>query len=258
MQEALYSRRKVRLALAVGAGLVVSAGLLFGLRAPRRPQARSTNVPVVAQVDDEPAPNGVWSRLRALALGAPASADVTERRAEALEARAALRAYDGAPPRIPHQVDQRNAPDCLYCHSEGLALAGRVAPKMSHEPYLNCLQCHVVERASPANDWVIPEAANAPAPQSRETSFEPAPTVKRAPPWAPDAPPPMPHSTHMRGDCASCHGPSARDGLRTSHIQRRNCQQCHAQSELDGSRRLEDPRSLADEWPSERQRKAPR
>jgi|SRR6188768_4200118 len=238
MQQARTARRKVQLALAVGVGLVVSAGLMEGLRRPEfgadLAPARNMTAPAPSEVRT----NALWKRLRELALFAPASANVKEHRVEALETRAARRAYDGAPPRIPHQVDQRNAPDCLYCHADGLSIAGRVAPKLSHQPYLNCLQCHVVE-GSARNHWVIPEAPDAPAPQGVDTAFEGASLVERVAPWGEGAPPPMPHTVHMRTDCASCHGPSGRDGLRTSHPQRQNCLQCHAQSASEGARRLD-------------------
>ncbi len=238
MQEARTARRKVQLALAVGVGLVVSAGLVAGLRPPERGNetapARSAAAPAPGAVST----NVVWQRLRELALGSPASANVKEHRGAALAARAARRAYDGAPPRVPHQVDQRNAPDCLFCHSEGLSVAGRVAPKLSHQPYLNCLQCHVVERSA-GNDWVIPETPDAPLPQKLDTAFEGASLAEPVAPWGPGAPPPMPHTVHMRTDCASCHGPSGRDGLRTSHPERQNCLQCHAQSANEGARRLD-------------------
>ncbi len=46
-------------------------------------------------------------------------------------------------------------------------------------------------------------------------------------PWA-HAPPVIPHTTLMRTDCLSCHGPAAYAGLRTDHPQRSNCVQCHA------------------------------
>jgi cytochrome c-type protein NapB len=239
MQEALTARRKVQLALAVGVGLVVSAGLVAGLRPPPSieegsPLRHDAAVPHAAEANT----NIVWKRLRDLALSAPVSEDVKEHRTEALATRAARRAYDGAPPRVPHQVDQRNAPDCLFCHSEGLSVAGRVAPKLSHQPYLNCLQCHVVERSA-GNDWVIPQTPGAPAPQKLDTAFEGASLAEPVAPWGVGAPPPMPHTQHMRSDCASCHGPSGRDGLRTSHPQRQNCLQCHAQSVSEGSRRLD-------------------
>ncbi len=239
MQEALQAHRKLKLAIAVGVGLVVSAGLLLGLRAPEPAEANDPSRPGPVPSSTVASDNGTWAKLRALALGAPASADVKEKREEALAARASRRAYDGAPPRIPHQVDQRSAPDCLYCHSEGLALAGRVAPKMSHKPLSSCLQCHVVERAV-GSDWEIPQAPDAPPPQALDSSFEGASLAHRVAPWGADAPPPIPHTTHMRTDCASCHGPSARDGLRTSHPQRQSCEQCHAQSALDSARRFDD------------------
>jgi hypothetical protein len=34
----------------------------------------------------------------------------------------------------------------------------------------------------------------------------------------------------MREACASCHGPSGKRGLRSTHPVRASCQQCHARS----------------------------
>ncbi|MBC7173216.1 MAG: nitrate reductase cytochrome c-type subunit, partial [Polyangiaceae bacterium] len=65
-----------------------------------------------------------------------------EEREASLSARLARRAYDGAPPVIPHAVDERGAPACLACHERGMRVDARIAPAMSHEPYTSCLQCH--------------------------------------------------------------------------------------------------------------------
>ncbi len=62
----------------------------------------------------------------------------------ALARRAARRAYQGAPPTIPHAVDQLAVPACLTCHERGVTLAGVSAPAMSHPRRDSCLQCHVV------------------------------------------------------------------------------------------------------------------
>ncbi len=58
--------------------------------------------------------------------------------------RAQRRAFEGAPPTVPHPVDQAGFPACLTCHREGMDVAGRMAPATSHPERGNCLQCHVV------------------------------------------------------------------------------------------------------------------
>jgi cytochrome c-type protein NapB len=142
-------------------------------------------------------------------------------RAEDTARRRAHRAYDGAPPTIPHAIDQRDVPGCLTCHGEGMKLGERVAPKISHAPYQSCAQCHVV------SDSPRPLAEYKGVPGNTFTGLASAGHGGRA--WN-GAPPTMPHTTHMRTDCASCHGPTGLPGLRTSHPQRQNCQQCHASS----------------------------
>lgn len=140
-----------------------------------------------------------------------------ERLAGTLAARAERRAYDGAPPRIPHTIDERSTSSCIACHGEGLVIADRVAPRMSHPVYQNCTQCHVpldkpmLERsASPAdNDFV----GRSPQPGFR---------------YLPGAPPVMPHPRAMHETCASCHGVLGPPGLRTTHPERQSCEQCHA------------------------------
>lgn len=47
------------------------------------------------------------------------------------------RAFEGAPPTIPHTIEGRE--DCLMCHKDGIG----GAPKASHPERLNCDQCHV-------------------------------------------------------------------------------------------------------------------
>ncbi|MBX3247261.1 MAG: hypothetical protein KF901_08775 [Myxococcales bacterium] len=142
----------------------------------------------------------------------------------ALEARSARRSYDGAPPRIPHPVTQRGDLDCVGCHTNGLVLEGRVAPMMSHDHLTSCTQCHVGEEGP------MPGAAQAlesgPPWQNTFAGLE-APT--QGPRVWDGAPPVIPHTTHMRERCESCHGVLA-DGLRTTHPWRQSCTQCHAPS----------------------------
>ena len=60
------------------------------------------------------------------------------------EERALRRAYDGAPPVIPHPVRDGGAAECLACHATGFALAGRRASGVPHADFASCTQCHVV------------------------------------------------------------------------------------------------------------------
>lgn len=141
-----------------------------------------------------------------------------EERALAVAARRERRAYDGAPPTVPHDVGQREPSGCLVCHERGANVAGRIAPPISHARYTSCLQCHVVSSAprplrasdaGPENDFV----GNAWGKGTRA--------------WA-GAPPTIPHPTWMRAECTSCHGPAGKLGLRSTHPWRASCQQCHA------------------------------
>ncbi len=143
-----------------------------------------------------------------------------EERARVLEARASRRAYSGAPPTIPHAIDQRAMPDCRVCHETGATIAGRRAPAMSHGRLDNCTQCHVTV-ASPEQ---LPSA------ELIENSFAPLQAEAKGSRAWPGAPPTMPHTTHMRENCSSCHGALGANGIRTSHPYRQSCQQCHVSS----------------------------
>lgn len=142
---------------------------------------------------------------------------------EALRARATRRAYAGAPPTIPHAIQQRDAPACLACHQSGALIDGRIAPAMSHPRYDSCAQCHVVEADARGLAGAKPLTEN---------GFEGAESPGAGARAWPGAPPTMPHSQHMRDSCSSCHGPTGKPGLRTSHPERQNCRQCHAPSAL--------------------------
>ncbi len=136
--------------------------------------------------------------------------------------RAQRRAFNGAPPVVPHAVDQQSAASCLVCHGEGLKVGQVVAPKMSHEAYLNCTQCHVesVNRALPPTT----------GPRAAGSLFQGLSTPGPGERAWPGAPPTIPHTTWMRENCNSCHGTLADKGLMTSHPWRGSCVQCHAPS----------------------------
>lgn len=137
-------------------------------------------------------------------------------RAAALASRATRRAYDGAPPVIPHAVDARHASACIACHGEGLIVADVVARKIPHPIWMQCTQCHVEQENRMFGDIVLAE--------NTFDGFMAADFAHRA---TPGAPPLTPHSISTRQDCVSCHGEKGEEGLRTSHPERQNCLQCH-------------------------------
>ena len=163
-----------------------------------------------------------WKRLRGGGADLFAAVVQTEaERAASIAARADRRAYDGAPPVIPHAVDQLAVPACLACHEEGVIVASRRAPIMSHERKDSCVQCHVVA-ADPR-----PGAPAVPPPASTFAGLGAPGRGERA--WE-GAPPTIPHPTWMRERCEACHGPGGWQGVRSTHPWRESCTQCHAPS----------------------------
>lgn len=147
-----------------------------------------------------------------------------EMKAAALADRMSTRAYDGAPPVIPHPVEQQSAANCLACHRDGIQIGDRVATRISHPHFSGCTQCHVESRhSSPTTDE--PLTTNSFAGIQRSGAGTRALI---------GLPPVIPHTTWLREDCLSCHGLVARAGLRTTHPWLSNCIQCHAaSSDLD-------------------------
>ena len=162
-------------------------------------------------------PAADWARLAAALPGWPAPVPATPaERAAAVAARLARRAFDGAPPVVPHVIDERSAAACLDCHGSGVAVGERLAPRSSHHPRANCTQCHVPGVRRPHDDGALPENA-----------FVGKASAGKGPRAWLGAPPTIPHPTFMREQCASCHGPGGLAGLRTPHPQRGSCEQCH-------------------------------
>ncbi len=127
------------------------------------------------------------------------------------------RAYAGAPPQIPHRIDQMRPDSCLACHGEGLQLRSGTASAISHAKMTSCTQCH----AAPAPDFLHENRQ-----PLAENTFVGQTEIPGPRAWA-GAPPQIPHSTHMRENCLSCHGPNGQPPLRTSHPERVSCLQCH-------------------------------
>lgn len=141
-------------------------------------------------------------------------------KAESSKVRASRRMFNGAPPVIPHAIENTSDAACYACHSSGVKMAGMKATVMSHQFLGNCTQCHAPLPPAPFRDMDT----------SVETSFVglPAPTAgKRA---SKGAPPTIPHSRWMRENCQACHGPTGWPGMESTHPWRTNCTQCHAPS----------------------------
>ncbi len=128
------------------------------------------------------------------------------------------RAYHGAPPSIPHKVEDRNMGDnsCLKCHENGgfTAKFNAYTPVTPHPEMINCRQCHV-----PQNTQTLFKGTNFPKLKAPKVGINNALI---------SSPPIIPHQIQMRENCLSCHaGPSAPKEIRVTHPERVNCRQCH-------------------------------
>lgn len=161
----------------------------------------------------------------------------------------AMRAYPGAPPRIPHGLtaDEYRLGACAPCHQRGgySTRFGAYAPVTPHPELTQCLQCHLGD----ALLMDVPsKSAGGPDDVCRQCH---APAVTASPHTALDwrsaawpavadatgagttrrpagSPPPITHDLQLRGDCRACHtGPAAVEEIRTTHPERTNCRQCH-------------------------------
>ncbi len=158
----------------------------------------------------------------------------------------AVRAYPGAPPRVPHGLTDgefRNG-ECNTCHERGgyVPRFSAYAPRTPHPELEACLQCHAV------SDGVVGARLPGVNPDDLCAQCHVAATIGRAPPafrgagldwrsapWpvlrppVPDGPPlAIPHTLNLRGNCNACHaGMGAIEELRTTHPERVNCRQCH-------------------------------
>jgi len=150
-----------------------------------------------------------------------------------LESRSETRAFNGAPPVIPHSVQQTNDAACYACHGKGIVIEDLVARPMSHDYLANCTQCHAPPPPEPFSTQTVSfesDFTGLAAPQAGQRAY-------------PGAPPTIPHSTFMRENCLACHGgPTGWPGLETTHPWRNACLQCHAPTtELDQPQAGESP-----------------
>jgi len=153
-----------------------------------------------------------------------------------------LRAFPGAPPRIPHGLtaDEFRTDGCRTCHQRGgfSVRFSAYVPVTPHPERGICTQCHL--GVDSVMGMVVADAdPNARCPMCHsigggkvregvsltwETTVWP-PVVKAS---RGDPPPPIPHGLQFRENCLTCHaGPAAVAELRTPHPERVACRQCH-------------------------------
>ncbi|MCD2257731.1 nitrate reductase cytochrome c-type subunit [Psychroserpens luteolus] len=148
-----------------------------------------------------------------------ANMPIDEKHQRSLETYYDNRAFYGAPPSIPHDVESERAMgdnSCLKCHNNGgfTEKFNAYAPVTPHPEMINCRQCHVPENTQGLFKPTNFEKGSVPV-TGANSAFQGGPPV-------------IPHQLQMRENCLSCHaGPSAPKEIRVTHPERINCRQCH-------------------------------
>ena len=127
------------------------------------------------------------------------------------------RQYPGSPPYIPHKVEEPDLArvECLACHARGgwSEELKRHTPITPHPEQEACRQCHI---AMTGKELFV------------DIDWRSVATPRLGRSELPGAPPPIPHTLQMRGNCIACHvGPGAVATIRVEHSSRGNCRQCH-------------------------------
>jgi nitrate reductase cytochrome c-type subunit len=63
------------------------------------------------------------------------------------------RAFNGAPPTIPHPVDQMSSNSCMACHGDGVKTATLRISKMSHQFWPIALSATLKIASQVSHDW---------------------------------------------------------------------------------------------------------
>jgi cytochrome c-type protein NapB len=231
----------------IGSGLTATVALIVAAeRAPAHhavapaPRAVPRPVPAAAPIAAE----AQVFRTSAAALAIqPEAARERKAHPRTLKTYRYLRAYPGAPPRIPHGLTptEFRTAACRTCHERGgySERFAAYAPVTPHPEMGMCLQCHVGDDGitgiqRPSSD------PNARCPQCHGRGGPPRIALDATPGWRttawvqptrnlPDgSPPPIPHDLQGRGNCLACHaGPAAVGEIRTTHPEWTDCRQCH-------------------------------
>jgi cytochrome c-type protein NapB len=231
----------------VASAIAAIAALTVAVRraaAHRAAAPETTAVPILAPADEPIAAEAQVFRTSARVLAiAPTPGPRRSAHPRTLATYRNLRAYPGAPPRVPHGLtpSEFRTGGCNTCHERG-GYSQRFeayVPVTPHPEMGACLQCHVGN----AQLMAIPLPNTDPSARCRQCHTAPGGGARwtdstlnwKTMAW-PDVrpitrdsePPPIPHSLAMRANCLACHSaPSAVEELRTPHPERANCRQCH-------------------------------
>ena len=153
-----------------------------------------------------------------------------------------LRAFPGAPPRIPHALgpEEFRTASCRTCHQRGgySTRFGAYVPVTPHPERGICLQCHAGEDSlmgiavpidNPKARCPQCHGPSGGRPRADASLTWPSSVWPQLTPTIPDRdPPPIPHDLQFRENCLVCHsGPSAVTEIRMEHPPWPNCRQCH-------------------------------
>ncbi|MDH4200056.1 MAG: nitrate reductase cytochrome c-type subunit [Spirochaetia bacterium] len=146
-------------------------------------------------------------------------------RAAYVNQRAKSRAYEGAPPVIPHFITKSGTRYCLSCHGKGIVFEreARVMNQKNalskitpHPTWVNCLQCHVIQ-----NDVRLFH-------KNKFKTFRLAHPEKIAKTGEEVAPPLRPHQEENRENCVVCHlSKTADSSIIPKHGMMEGCEACH-------------------------------
>ena len=254
-----FSRLDIARAVAVMVVFVAFVGMILEYE----PEDRSYPAPAATAGTQPPieAEAGVF-RLRTSDLAiAPDYVEDRGAHPRYMEFYQGLRAYPGAPPRIPHGLTQEEfrTGSCNTCHERGgwVSRFGSFAPVTPHPEYRSCLQCHmprdeVVGLSLPEPDapfvcnqcHVDPDADPILFVATDWIAADWPSTNIQAMEGSPHA---IPHSVASRNNCLACHaGPAAIAEIRVEHPERSNCRQCHAS--LVSGDHAPIPEGIGDAW----------
>lgn len=227
-------------------GLMVAILLIVGPRVlPRQPESADEAVPGLTPASEPIASEADVFRMQPGDFGAdpdPLLQVRAHRRTLAVHRK--LRAFPGAPPRIPHGLTEQEfqSGTCNTCHERGgfVDRFATYAPVTPHPEMGQCLQCHVADDrfvgVAVARDADTPvcaqchilDALTAPPPQFVAIDWPTPDWPQLGQVALPGAPQAIPHSLQFRGNCVACHaGMGAVFEVRTTHPEQANCRQCH-------------------------------
>jgi len=227
--------------------LAVTAAVAFGVAVRRRLTTLSERpqTVMVASIAAPTAPiafeAGVFHTVAAALALAPAAPRERSAHPRDRITYRFLRAFPGAPPRIPHPLtaDEYRSGVCRTCHERGgySPRFNAYVPLTPHAERGPCLQCHagidsVLGSAPPGADPSLRCRlchANGGRPRMEVSTTWPGSAWPSLPRTVPDQlPPEIPHEIQGRENCLACHaGPAAVAEFRTAHPERTDCRQCH-------------------------------